>query len=299
MTTLRQLAEFYLDYIATEKGLSLNTRSSYAIDVMKLVKFLEKRGHTDVQSITRLHLLSFIIDERQRGISARTTARRMSAVRGLFRFGLLEKLIEIDPTEIMEAPKLVRKLPEYLDHDEVDRLLAAADITTNQGIRDRSMIETMYASGLRVSELVSLTISATNLQVGFVLVMGKGSKERIVPLSSEAIIWCTRYLSDVRPRYSRKHASDIFYLSRLGQGMTRQAFWQIIKQYARKAGITKPLSPHKLRHSFATHLLEGGADLRSVQLLLGHADLSTTEIYTHITQERLRAIYDKHHPFRS
>ncbi|MFC1852742.1 site-specific tyrosine recombinase XerD, partial [candidate division CSSED10-310 bacterium] len=286
MVKITQFIELYLDYISVERGLSGLTIASYQSDLKKLALFLADQGLIDIQDISKVHLLEFLLQERQQGISARSTARRISVYKSLFRFGLLEKLIEHDPVETIEAPRLVKKLPDVLDFEEVELLLSAPQIEHHQGLRDRSMLETLYATGLRVSELVSLRMSNINLVVGYARCMGKGAKERIVPLGKHAQDWLGQYVQTARPFLSRKRLTDDLYINRLGRKMSRQNFWKIIKKYTDQVGIKKNISPHMLRHSFATHLLERGADLRSVQMFLGHSDISTTEIYTHIAQER-------------
>jgi integrase/recombinase XerD len=232
---------------------------------------------------------------RGRGLAARSAARALAALRGLFRYMLERGIATQDPTLELESPKLMRALPHFLSAEQVDALLAAPDADKPLGVRDRAMLETLYATGVRVSELVSLTVGQLRLDPGFVRVWGKGDKERVVPVGSQARRWLARYLEDVRPAWDRKRDEHVFLTVR-GRGMTRQSFWHLVKRHGRSAGITTQLSPHVLRHSFATHLLEHGADLRAVQAMLGHADISTTEIYTHITRERLRQLYDSKHP---
>ncbi|MBN2383727.1 site-specific tyrosine recombinase XerD [bacterium] len=290
--------ELYLDYLRVEKGLSAQSSSAYHSDLKKLIVFLESRGVRECEQVKKTDLLEFLLSERKQGISARSIARRISVIKSFFRFGQFERLIADDPAETIEAPRLARKLPDVLDIAEVDRLLSAPDVGTRLGLRDKSMLETLYATGLRVSELVSLKLSEVNLEVGFVRCFGKGAKERIVPLGAHALDWLDRYLQEARGFLTNRRLSDDLYLSHQGRAMTRQAFWKIIKKYARDLGLNKKISPHILRHSFATHLLERGADLRSVQMLLGHADITTTELYTHIAQERLQEIYAKYHPFQ-
>ena len=258
----------------------------------------DSKNASDVTLISKTHILEFLLAERKTGISARSIARRISVIKSLFRFGQLERIVDVNPAETIEAPRLAKKLPEVLEINEVDLLLALPDTSTPLGLRDKSMIETLYATGLRVSELVSLQANNVNLTVGFVRCFGKGSKERIVPIGKDAVEWLTRYLQEARPLLLKRKLTDDLYLSHLGTKMTRQAFWKIIKKYADKLRINKNISPHILRHSFATHLLERGADLRSVQMMLGHSDISTTELYTHLAQERLREIYDEFHPFK-
>lgn len=298
MIRFSHVIEMFIDYITVERGLSLQTVQSYMNDLSKFRQFLNEQEIDTIDAISKIHILSFILAERKQGISARSTARRLSALRSLYRFALTEKIVTENPTETIESPKLVKKLPDVLDFQEVELLITAPDLSSFQGLRDRAMLETIYATGLRVSELISLKFHNLNRTAGFVRVLGKGTKERLVPFGQVAGDWLDKYLSEVRPHYARRHNTDDLFLTRLGKKMSRQFFWQLIKKYAKESNIKKEISPHMLRHSFATHLLENGADLRSVQMLLGHADISTTEIYTHIAQERLREIYDTYHPFK-
>ena len=216
-------------------------------------------------------------------------------MRGLYRFASLEGYIKTDPSEEVDSAKIIQKLPVYLSMEEVDRLLAAPDVSTPEGARDKAMLELLYATGVRVSELVSLSVNDFNFDVGYLVCKGKGRKERVVPYGRSAKKWIECYLQNPRPLLARKHENTLF-LSRLGRAMSRQRFFQIIRRYGKNAAISTPLSPHVIRHSFATHLLERGADLRSLQLMLGHSDIGTTQIYTHVSRERLRKVYDQHHP---
>jgi integrase/recombinase XerD len=231
----------------------------------------------------------------QAGLSARTQARALSSIRGFFRFLVQERRQQLDPTELLEGPRLLRKLPDVLNRDEVLRLLNAPLGVKPNRIRDRAMLHTMYAAGLRVSELVNLDLADLNLEEGFVSALGKGNKRRLVPIGEHARSALAEYLTEVRPRWAKPASRACFVTSR-GKPMTRQSFWSLAKRYARAAGITKPISPHKLRHSFATHLLSGGADLRSVQTMLGHVDISTTQIYTHVSGDHLRKMHERYHP---
>ncbi len=281
--------EFFLrllpDYLATlvvERGLSPNSVEAYRRDLA-------------AGGCERSHLRRYITDLRGRGLSARSTARALAALRGLFAYLLERGVTSVDPTLELETPKLMRALPHFLSGEEVEALLAAPDVEKPLGVRDRAMLETLYATGVRVSELVSLALSQLRLDPGFVRVVGKGEKERIVPVGSQARGWLARYLETVRPALDKTRSEHVFLTVR-GERMTRQAFWHLVRRYGRKAGITTHLSPHVMRHSFATHLLEHGADLRAVQAMLGHADITTTEIYTHVTRERLRKLYDSKHP---
>jgi integrase/recombinase XerD len=290
----QRLLPDYLAVLLVERGLATHSVAAYRRDLEGFGRWLAAHGVAAPQC-ERTHLRRYITELRGRGLSARSAARALAALRGLFRYLLERGITSEDPTLELESPKLMRALPHFLSPAEVDALLAAPDVTRPLGLRDRAMLETLYATGVRVSELVSLKLGQLRLDPGYVKVWGKGSKERIVPLGSQAREWLARYLDAVRPTLDRRHQEAVFLTVR-AEGMTRQSFWQIVKKHGRRAGIVTHLSPHVLRHSFATHLLEHGADLRAVQAMLGHADISTTEIYTHITRERLRALYDSKHP---
>jgi len=284
----------YLATLVVERGLALNTSEAYRRDLARFGRWLAARG-LHVGTCERADLRRYLSELRGSGLAARSAARALASLRGLFRFLLETGRVDQDPTLEIEGPRLLRPLPRYLQAAEVEGLMAAPDADTPLGVRDRAMLETLYATGLRVSELVSLPLDGVRLDPGFVRVWGKGSKERIVPLGSDARAWIARYVGSVRPRHDRRGAAEVFLTSR-GGPMTRQGFWKLIKRYGLLAGIRSRLSPHVVRHSFATHLLEHGADLRAVQAMLGHADISTTEIYTHVTRERLRRLYDEKHP---
>ena len=287
------MRESFLHYLEVERGLSNNTLAAYRRDIAKLEHFAEKKKKK-VQKLDSNDVREFLRELHRQGLSHRSIARILSAIRGLFRFGVAEGDIRSDPTEQIDAAKIPRSLPRYLTLDEVDALLDAPDTSTPEGLRDRAMLETLYATGLRVSELIGLRQEDIHLDAGYLLCRGKGRKERIVPLGRSATGWLRKYNSKARPELARESSSWLF-LSRRGQ-MTRQRFWQIIKARGVQAGIQRKISPHVVRHSFATHLLERGADLRSLQLMLGHADIGTTQIYTHVSRERLRRVYDEHHP---
>jgi integrase/recombinase XerD len=286
----------FLAWARIERGLSDNTLEAYGRDLAQLANHLEKQGVQSVDQVRRNHVLSHLVLLSQAKLGVRSQARHLVSIRQLFRFLIKEKLLKDDPVAEIEMPRPMRSLPTFLDLDEVERLLAAPDTGIPRGIRDRAMIELLYATGLRVSELVTLPAEAADTERGFLLVRGKGDKERVVPVGEVALAWLARYLTQARPSFLHAQASDFLFLRRGGEPMTRQGFWKLLKQHARTAGIKKDISPHKLRHSFATHLVERGADLRAVQAMLGHADLSTTEIYTHVNRERLRALYGAHHP---
>ena len=284
----------FQDHLGLERGLSKNTVESYIRDLGKLRKWGE-RARVTPSGIDETGVREFFRSARQDHLAPRSLARLLSSMRSFFRFLVVMDHRADDPTDTVESPKLWKVLPKFLTPEEVENLLSAPKIGTMKGIRDRAMLEVLYTTGMRVSELTGLHLDMVILDPGLVRVMGKGGKERIIPLGTQAIQWLGRYLEEARPRLNRRLRGEVF-LSNRGTPLTRQAFWKLIKGYARQAGLTKPLSPHVIRHSFATHLLENGADLRSLQMLLGHADISTTQIYTHITQERLKRIYLQHHP---
>ncbi len=287
------LVDRYLEYLLVSKGLSENSLAAYSLDLELFARFLEDRG-ADAASVTDETIFLYLLFLRQRGLSSRSMARHLSALRGFYAFAADEGLVPESPAELVEGPKLPRLLPEVLSAEEVARLLSAPDTKTPLGFRDKAMLELLYAAGLRVSELITLTPLDFDAQTGLLKVFGKGSKERLVPIHYLAQDICIRYLQHIRGAFNP--VQGFFFLNRSGKGLTRQGVWKLIKRYAVQAGITKAISPHSLRHSFATHLLEGGADLRTVQILLGHADISATEIYTHVQANRLLTVHGTYHP---
>lgn len=289
------LIDRFLDALWLEKGLSPHTRAAYRSDLGHFHGWLQERGG-DLAAAGREVILNHLAWRLEQGYKARSTARLLSGLRGFYRYLLREGLIAEDPTLQVELPQIGRPLPKSLSEADVEALLAAPDIDEPIGLRDRAMLEVLYACGLRVTELVSLTLEQVNLRQGVLRVFGKGSKERLVPLGEEAMAWIERYLRDSRVFLLDGKPSDVLFPSLRGEQMTRQTFWHRIKHQAQIAGIGKPLSPHTLRHAFATHLLNHGADLRVVQMLLGHSDLSTTQIYTHIARQRLQELHAQHHP---
>jgi integrase/recombinase XerD len=292
------LLDAFSDALWLEDGLSRNTLESYRSDLEQFGAWLTKHRHQDNGLITATHsdLLAFIAYKFSARVKASTTCRELSSLKRFYRFLLREGKIQVDPSLNIDAPKLPRSLPVSLTEADIEGLLNAPDIHVPLGLRDRAMLEVLYASGLRVSELVSLDSAQISLNMGIIRVMGKGGKERLTPLGEEALEWVSRYVTGVRRILLGESSSNALFITSRGSAMTRQAFWYLIKRYARQAGIAKPLSPHTLRHAFATHLLNHGADLRVVQLLLGHADISTTQIYTHVARERLKRLHALHHP---
>jgi len=286
----------FIDHIRVERGLSQNTVEAYGNDLKRFNEYLLERGIFDPEKVTEATAGAFLDYLDQEGISARSRVRYTSSIRTFFNYLLREGVVQANPLELMESPRFLSKLPRYLTSEEIRILLAVPDDTTPWGARDRAMLEVLYAAGLRITELVELRLNAVNLEVGYLIARGKGDKERIVPLGEDAIQWLEYYISHVRPQMDKGKDVGKVFLNRNGRGLTRQYFWGAIKKYALQAGITKDISPHTIRHSFATHLLSGGADLRSVQAMLGHADITTTEIYTHVERERLKSVHKKYHP---
>lgn len=294
------MMEGYLDafiaFIRAERGLSGKTVDAYAADLGVYFEDLKRKGLTDVTRVKPEDVLGHMTTLNTRQLSRRSQARHLAAIRGFHRFLVAEKFVDKDPTEDLDTPRAARKLPIFLTLEEVEQLLAAPEENTPAGQRDKAMLELLYATGLRVSELVGLGVNDIQLSAGYLVARGKGAKERVVPVGTIAAQKVQAYLEGARPVLLGQHESRALFVTSRGDGFTRQGFWKLLKRYALKAGIRKPLSPHKLRHSFATHLVERGADLRAVQAMLGHADLATTQIYTHVNSARLRAVYDSAHP---
>lgn len=288
--------EQFLRFLTVEKGLSLNTLKAYRADLGEFSTFLKDSGGLPPEKVNRRTLQEFLMNRRQAGLSSRSLARKIVALRTFFRFLLREKQTAFDPTENLSSPRGWKRLPKTLAIQDVERILNLSKGTTPAGLRDDALIELLYATGLRISELTNLPLQALNTDAGWVLALGKGGKQRIIPLGEVAIAKIHKYLTEGRTRLSRNRVSDRVFLNRSGRGLSRQGCWKLLRKYVRLAGITRPVSPHILRHSFATHLLERGADLRAVQAMLGHADLSTTEIYTEVARRRLKQIHQQFHP---
>ncbi len=291
-----QLLERFLHYLVVEKGLSKNTIEAYGHGVNRFLNYLRAKGKGEVEEISKMDIREFLLFLKRKGLSSKTLARNLISLRVFLRFLTEESILSANPAEEIEAPKIAKTLPDILSFDEVDRLIEQPNPELPQGLRDRAMLEMLYATGMRVSELTQLQLNHVHLNPGYVVLFGKGSKERIVPIGGEAMKWVRRYLEDARKTLLKKRESPFLFVNRSGKPMSRQYFWKVLKAHGRKAGIRKRISPHLLRHSFASHLLERGADLRSVQLMLGHADISTTQIYTHVTGERLKKIHRQYHP---
>jgi integrase/recombinase XerD len=295
---LDRACDLYLDHLKVERNLTPNTIESYSRDLTRLRRFLAERGRHTADDVTAADLTDYLLDMLDSGLGARSRARALVALRGWFRFLLSERYLDGDPTATLDAPRIGRRLPDVVGEDAVSRLLAAPRRDTARGLRDAAMIECLYATGVRVSELVGLEVADVNLAAGYARVMGKGRKQRLVPMGDMARQSITAYLEEARPGFikDRDPRQNALFLTGRGKPLTRQGFWKLLKRYAVAAGIPQNISPHKLRHSFATHLIEHGADLRAVQAMLGHADISTTQIYTHVSRARLVELYNQHHP---
>ncbi|MDL1980679.1 MAG: site-specific tyrosine recombinase XerD [Deltaproteobacteria bacterium] len=296
MPSLDVLVDQYLNYLLVEKGLSKKTLESYSSDLTRYLNFLKTKRIKTISDTDTAAILKHLISLRIAGLGARSRARHLVTIRGFYRFLVEEKVIKNDPTRIIDLPKSGLKLPDVLSFKEVERVLNTPDINKPTEARDAAMIELLYAAGLRVSELVNLKLQDVNLEACFVRVFGKGSKERVVPIGLYAKEKIDCYIKTFRPKLLKNVASPYLFVARAGKPMTRQGFWKLLRKYGQKAGIIRKIKPHSLRHSFASHLLEGGADLRSVQIMLGHVDISTTQIYTHVAREHLKKIHEKFHP---
>jgi integrase/recombinase XerD len=290
------MIDTYLVYLRDVRRMAPNTLESYARDLSQLAAYVEKRGLL-LETLDRRDLEAFVRAQVTSGLASRSIARLVACVRGFYKFATVEHKLPKNPAEDLQAPRAWASLPKFLSLEEVDRLLAQPDVTTPRGLRDKALIEVLYATGLRVSELIGLRAGDLNLEDGYLTCIGKGDKQRMVPLGQEAIDWVRRYTREGRAALLKKKSSPwLFVNARDGGSLSRVGFWKVLKAYGIAAGISRELSPHVLRHSFATHLLDRGADLRMIQVMLGHADLSTTQIYTHVLEARLRSVYDKYHP---
>jgi integrase/recombinase XerD len=293
---MHQLIDDYLNFMAVEKGASRNTIEGYSRDLNRYAAFIDGRKIDDISRVGTGELISYLARLKGEGLAANSVNRALAALRGFYKYLLREKKLESTPVAHIELARVWMHLPDVLGREEMGLLLLQPGSATPAGIRDAAMLELMYATGVRVSELIGLTLNSINWQVGYLVALGKGDKERIVPLGRTAYDRVKQYLDQVRPLMLKGGQCNTLFLNRSGKGLTRQGLWKIVKKYAGKANIEKKVHPHTFRHSFATHLLEGGADLRSVQIMLGHADISTTQIYTHVTRERLKEIHRKYHP---
>jgi integrase/recombinase XerD len=291
-----ELMELYLDHLRIEKGLADNTLESYNGDMKRFAEFLKFSDISFIHDVDTPAIIRHLIRLRDAGMEARSRARHLVTLRGFFKYLLQEKILEANPARRIDLPKSGLKLPDVLSISEIAHLLSLPDIQKPAGLRNATMLELMYAAGLRVSELIHVKVQNVRLDAGYVQVFGKGAKERLVPFGQYAGQKITAYLATARPLLLKQYQSPYLFIARAGKPMTRQGFWKLLRQYALTAGIHKPITPHCLRHSFASHLLEGGADLRSVQIMLGHVDISTTQIYTHVARERLRILHEKYHP---
>jgi integrase/recombinase XerD len=293
---MRPLLDEFLNYLSVERGLSKNTIIAYRADIASFISHMEDKGAADIGKIKRDDITQYLLGQKDRGLSGNSISRALVAIKMFYKFLAQERFIKDDVAGILESPKLIRPLPNVLSAPEVEKLIHSPDIRSWMGIRDKAALELMYATGMRVSEMVELETTTLNLDVGFIKCKGKGDKERIVPIGSHASSAISRYMQKVRPSLLKNKGDKHLFITRLGKKVSRQSFWKMMKRYAKKARIKKEIMPHTLRHSFATHLLERGADLRVVQELLGHSDIATTQIYTHINKERLKSIHKQFHP---
>jgi integrase/recombinase XerD len=293
---MREWLTKYLNYLLIERGVAANTLESYGRDLRRFVLFIEEGGITDIQKINPEDIVGFLTQIRDEGLAANSMNRSLAALRGFYKYLLREKIIDVNPLANIELAKVWMKLPDTISKEEMRSILEQPGDQSDAAIRNTAMLELLYATGVRVSELINLTMNSINWQVGFLIVMGKGSKERIVPIGKIAYDCARRYVDEVRPKLMSKRSTEVLFLTRFGDKFTRQGFWKIVVACAKKAGLQKKVYPHTFRHSFASHLLEGGADLRTVQVMLGHSDISTTQIYTHVTRDHLKEIHKKFHP---
>ena len=293
---MQEFLEEFINYMAVERGLAQNTLLAYRRDLTKYISFLKDKGLDKINRVIRDHVTQFMFDQKQKGLSANSICRSLAAIKMFHRFLVRERLAVEDPTNLLDTPKLWKRVPEYLSIAEIEAMINATKGKGWQDIRDNAILELFYASGMRVSEVVNLRIENVNLDIGYVRCVGKGSKERIIPIGKRAREAVKKYIESVRPKLAKETIPPFLFLSRLGKKISRQSLWKMMKRYALKANIKKEIKPHTLRHSFATHLLEHGADLRSVQEMLGHSDISTTQIYTHVDRERLKNIHKQFHP---
>jgi integrase/recombinase XerD len=293
---MNQLLDQFLHYLVVEKGLSKNTIEAYSHGLNRFLDHLRKKEIGDWAKVSKFEVRAFLLLLKRQGLSTKTVVRNLVAIRTFFKFLVQEGFLEFNPVEELESPKVAKTLPKILSLKEVEQLLEQPNPKTPLGTRDRAMLELLYATGMRVSELTQLPTHQINLEGGYVLLCGKGSKERIVPIGKEAVKWVDLYLKTAREKLAKGRESPTLFINRSGKGMSRQRFWKNLKAYGQRAGIRKRITPHLLRHSFASHLLERGADLRSVQMMLGHVDISTTQIYTHVTGERLKKVHQRYHP---
>lgn len=290
------LIDQFLNFLLVEKGLSKKTLEAYSRDIIRYRNFLAEHQTVLFSDEDTPLILKYLIHLRKSGLAARSRARHLVAIRGLYRFLVQEKILRNDPARLIDLPRTSLKLPDVLSREEIEVLMQAPDTDKPLGARDAAMLELLYAAGLRVSELINLKLQDINLEAGFVRVFGKGSKERIVPIGMQAKEKIEYYLKTVRSKRLKKQSSPYLFVARANRPMTRQGFWKLLRRYALQAGLSKKITPHSLRHSFASHLLEGGADLRAVQIMLGHVDISTTQIYTHVTRDHLKQLHRKFHP---
>lgn len=290
------LIDHFIHYLAVEKGLATNTLESYQRDLLTYTAYLREQGVARIEESNRAHIVGYLMMLKEKGRATATLSRNLASIRAFYQFLVRDRYLDKDPSVHLETPKIEKRLPKVLSVTEVERLLDGPALHDPAGVRDKAMLELLYATGIRVSELVNLNMGDVNLEMGFLKCMGKGAKERIIPLGQIAIETVRNYIETARPRMLKGRSETALFLNHLGKRITRQGFWKMIKKYAQKANIRTEITPHTLRHSFATHLLENGADLRAVQEMLGHADISTTQIYTHVTRTRIKDVYAKTHP---